>query len=574
MIHTRENSSVNPVFGTDRASTPTMQDAFAFLRRRKSLFVLVAFPILIGAVLLAFKLPAVYQSEAKVLIEQPSIPEDIVASTVNTYVDEQIQAVSQRVLAADNVAKLIDEFDLYPELRLEGINQSVIEQFRADTDLQNIAAEIFDARRGRMDGSTFAFIVGFRHTEPETAQNVTASLVQLYLDENVKSRTEISAETTRFLEQQAERIAIDISEMELRLSEFKAQYAGSLPERLPLNIQLLDRTERDMATMNDDIRQLAADRDVIQVALQGISPYATMVSDSGAPILGADERLGTLQLEYARLSSTYGPEHPDVVRVRGEIEAIIGSDATLSSDNIEVRLMTKRLERDQLRESYSNEHPDVVSIEREIATLESQLRNKVSTNQRARPAPNNPLYLQKQVELAGAEEKLRAAQRERTSLIERRDELEQNIALAPQVEKEWLELNRGYESTREEFDDINLRISEAQMSERLESQNKGQRFTLLETARLPNAPIEPNRSAIIFLGIVGAIAAGIGIAALVDGLDITVRSERDLELIIGANPLVAIPFVETASDRRIRILKQSALSGFLVLSIAAVVVLI
>lgn len=558
----------------ERQPAPTTQDAVAFLRRQKRLFLFIALPILCGAIILAFRLPAIYLSEAKVLIEQPSIPEDLVASSVNTYVDEQIEAVSQRVLAVDNVSKLIEEFDLYPEMRVAGVDQSVIERFRLETDLENIAAEIFDARRGRMDGSTFAFVVGFRHTSPEVAQRVTAKLVQLYLDENVKSRTETSAETTLFLQQQAERISANISRIEVKLADFKAQYSGALPDQLPVNVQLLDRTERDLTRIEDEIRQLTNERDILSFELQTLSPYATMVSESGAPVLGAQERLDALQLEYMRLSSTYGPEHPDVLRTKREIDAIQGSESLQSADEITLRLSALRAERAQLLDRYSSEHPDVQKIERSIATLEAQRESLVSdraSSAVATPVPNNPIYMQKQLQISGTNARLRAAQSERVLLINRRTDIERNIAIAPTVEKEWLELNRGYSSTREEFDEINMRISGAQMSERLESQNKGERFTLLESAILPSQPVEPNRFAIIFLGVVLALGAGIGVAAIVDGLNSTVRSSRDLELLFGAVPLAAIPFIETARDRRFRWLKQTSTFGFFVISIIAVV---
>ena len=58
----------------ERQPAPTTQDAVAFLRRQKRLFLFIALPILCGAIILAFRLPAIYLSEAKVLIEQPSIP--------------------------------------------------------------------------------------------------------------------------------------------------------------------------------------------------------------------------------------------------------------------------------------------------------------------------------------------------------------------------------------------------------------------------------------------------------------------------------------------------------------------
>lgn len=574
MEPTREFRAQGGGQGPELTASPTTKDAVAFLRRRKSLFLIVAFPILCAAIVLAFKLPAIYLSEAKVLIEQPAIPEDIVATTVNTYVDEQIEAVSQRVLANQNVSSLIEEFDLYPEMRTSGVDLTVVTRFREDTALQNIAAEIFDARRGRMDGSTFAFVVGYRYTDPIVAQLVANRLVQLYLTENVKSRTELSAETTSFLREQAERVAANISQIESKLSEFKANYAGALPERLPLNVQLLDRFERDIARIDNEIRQLTSDRDILRFELQSTSPYATMVSETGAPVVGAQERLETLRLEYARLSSTYGPEHPDVLRAKREIEAILGSEAFDSADDLALRLSALRAERAQMLERYSAQHPDVLKIDRTIALLEEQ-QAELGPGQTARPAgmpaPNNPLYVQKQLQLENIDDRLRALQMERRDVRSRLEEAERDIAIAPTVEKEWLTLNRGYSSLQEEYDQINRRISEAQMSETLESQNKGERFTILEAATLPTEPVEPNRSAIIFLGVVAALGVGIGLCAILDGVDSSVRSGRDLELILGTTPLAAIPFIETAGDKRVRQFKHISVMALIVISISAVV---
>ena len=561
--------------GQERISAPAAQDAAAFLRRRRNLFFYVAWPIVLGMVLFAYRLPSIYQSEAKVLIEQPSIPEDIVASTITSYVDERIQSVSQRVMAADNVSKLIEEFSLYPELVSEGVNQTAIEEFRLDTDLQNIAAEIFDARRGRMDGSTFAFVVGFRHTDPAIAQQVTSSLVQLYLDENVKSRTEISAETTRFLEQQAERISSEISRIEQNMADFKAQYAGALPERTQLNFQLLDRAERDLTEVENEIRLQTSERAMVLNELRGMSPYASFASSQGGQSFGAQDRLQSLRIEYMRLTSTYGLEHPDVIRTKREIDAIVGGTSSQSSDEVVVQLARLRVERDQLLDKYSAAHPDVLRIDRSIELLEVQL--SVITDSTAAsggnaPPPTNPEYVQKQLQIDGINSRLTAAQRDRSQLLSKRMDLETNISIAPRVEKEWLELDRGYGSLREEFEEIKMRISEATISQRLESENKGERFTLLERASLPNIPVEPNRFAMIFLGVILAIGGGIGMAALADGFDSTVRSGRDLEQVYGTTPLVAIPFIETSSDKRQRLFKQSAIAFLFVISIVVVAV--
>ena len=561
----------------DGKAAPTVQDAVAFLRRRRGLFFLVAIPIILGTILLAFKLPPIYRSDAKVLIERPAIPEDVVPSLITSYIDERIQEVTQRVMAADNLLAIIDEHNLYSEYRQAGREQDVVELFREDTFHESIAAEIYDPRRGRMDGSTYAFVVGFQNSDPVVAQKVTSTLVQLYLDENVRSRTEMSAETTSFLEAEAQRVATEMSEMEFNIAEYKGKYAEALPERLQLNVQALERTERELNQAEDDIRELTSQKNRLQFELESLSPYAIAYSESGAPVLTVEDRLAELQMEYLRLNSLYGAEHPDVVSTKREIDAIMGGRTLQTPLEVEQQLAVLRVERDQLLDRYSEEHPDVLKSRRSIAALEAQYTEMTANGYQSTQeigSPTNPAYVQKKLELDSVTANLNAAYQQRGQLRSRRDKTENNISIAPRIEKEWLELNRGYNIASQEYEQLQARIADAKMSERLESQNKGERFTLLDRAGLPRTPLEPNRPAIIFLGLVLAMGIGIGLAALVDGLDSTVRSESDLESLLSAGPLVSIPYVSTAKDIRAHWMRRASAMGALVVSIALVVILI
>ena len=137
-----------------------------------------------------------------------------------------------------------------------------------------------------------------------------------------------------------------------------------------------------------------------------------------------------------------------------------------------------------------------------------------------------------------------------------------------------MQLNRGYNSTRLEYEEIKRRSTGARLSERLEEQNKGERYTLLKRADLPATPTEPNRPAIIFLGVVLALGAGIGIAALADALDSTVRSEQDLRTIFALSPVGTIPYVTTAFDRRVNWTKRTVAAGAVIASVLIVAAIV
>jgi uncharacterized protein involved in exopolysaccharide biosynthesis len=550
----------------------TLKDALEFLRRRMWLCIGIGAVILMAAIILAFRLPPVYLSQATILIEQPAIPADIVPSTIRSYVDEQIQIVAQRVQTAESTTAMIEKFDLYPEERKSEPMEVMVERFIADTYLESLTAETTD-ERGRASATTFAFVVGFHYGTPEKSQQVAAELTQRFLDENLQSRTQRAATTTTFLQQEAERLASEISAMEVKLAAFKDEYGAALPEQLNFNRTLLTQTEEDLTATEELLRELRSQRQVHQTELMTLDPYATIYSETGEPIFSAEQRLAELRQLHLQYSSRYGPEHPDVVRTKREIDAIVrGGGVSDTMGNVAEQRMAMEMQRDSLLERYSPEHPDVVRLQRAIDALPKE--DQTSTQTAPQRAPNNPAYVQAQARLESVQEGIAAAERRRQALTERKDNLQRSVAIAPRVEQEWLLVNRGYNSAREEYEEIKRRITGARLSERLEEENKGERFTLLKRAGLPMIPVRPNRTAIVILGFVLAAGAGIGIAALVDAMDSSIRSSRDLLQSFSMKPVGVIPYIKTAHDRRVTWLKRSTAAGAAAISLIIVAALV
>jgi succinoglycan biosynthesis transport protein ExoP len=548
-----------------QSGTTTIKDALEFLRRRLWLSLSIAAAVIAGAVLLALRLPPVYQSEATILIEQPAIPENIVPTTINSYVEEQIQIVAQHIYTNDSVAALIEKHDLYPEERRQEPMETTVARFVAATKLESISAEVSD-ERGRSSNQTFAFIVGFKYSDPAVAQKVTADLAQGFLDENVRYRTERASTTTSFLELEAERLADEIAAMEVRIAEFKDEYGEALPEQLDSNMDTLRRTESELNSAEQELRDLQREEQIVRSELQTIDPYAPIISESGEVIYSSEQRLAELRQRYLQLRGRYGSEHPDVKRTKREIEAIAGAGAPIVSGDVAEQIAALKVERDSLLERYSPQHPDVVKLQQAIDTLEMEaIENVRGTSSPVQP--NNPTYLQAQARLRSLQSGIAATRERRQLLIDRRERLERNIDISPRIEQNWLQLSRGYSAAKEEYEEIKRRSTAAKLSQRLEAESKGERYTLLKRASLPASPVEPNRPAILFLGIVVAFGAGIGMAALVDAMDTTVRGPKDLQAAFGLKPIGAIPYVRTLHDRRVTWIRRSIAGSALAVSL-------
>jgi polysaccharide biosynthesis transport protein len=88
---------------------------------------------------------------------------------------------------------------------------------------------------------------------------------------------------------------------------------------------------------------------------------------------------------------------------------------------------------------------------------------------------------------------------------------------------------------------------EAELSQNLESERKGERYSLVEPPILPDDPVSPNRVAILMIGFVLAAAAAAAAAGILEMLDDSVRGASELSAIFPA-PLGSIPYLMLAEE--------------------------
>jgi uncharacterized protein involved in exopolysaccharide biosynthesis len=545
----------------------TFKDYQAILKRRAVLFLTITGALLTIGIAIAFGLPPVYQAEGLILVEQQEVPEHLVRSTVTGYADERLRIITQRVMTRDTLVGLMDKYGLYPDQRELSLDERVGEM-RADILVEPVQSDLLLREISRAE-TTIAFTVSFSYGDPVIARDLANELVQLYLNENRRVREELAAETSAFLARQAAELADVIAAKEAELAEFQRKHAGALPERSDLNLQLLDRTEREALDNERDIRTLREKVGLLESELSQLSPYATIVDEKGDPVLSPFDRLKVLQREYLRLTATYSPDHPDVLRTRREMDGLSAQTGqpAMPRSLLQFDLENRRKELAGLRERYSDDHPDVARAERAVANVQELIaQTPVSQPVRAPSLQaDNPVYLQKQSALEGARIELRAALERSRDLQAKLSDFETRLTRTPEVEREYRELSRGYEELVAEYGNIQAKQREAELALSLESQAMGERFTLLEPPLLPRLPASPNRIAVLFLSLVIAFVAGVAAVAFVESSDSRVRGARDVLELFEAPPLAYVPYIANTADlRSLAVRRRAVIFGVLV----------
>lgn len=528
--------------------TLSIGDYLAILKRRKWQLVIPAILTFIAATAAALLLPTRYASTATILIEQQEIPMDLVRSTITTYAEQRVQIINQRVMTTENLAPIIERYDLYPTLRDTLGMASAVERIRGDIEVTTISAG------GR--GETIAFTVSYEAESPTLAQGVTNDVVSLFLNENARDRRRATQEISRFLDQESRRLAEEVSTLEEKLARFKEQHGDAIPEMMQVNRQLFERTEDGLRQTDQDIQTLEVNQVYLQSELAKLSPYASTSPGSEGRVLSPRERLKELETERLRLSSRYSATHPDRVAVEREIEALRREIARSGGDDASGPPLGELA---KLSSRYSSEHPEVRALERQIGAS-----TRGSTAAAASGNPDNPLYIQLQSQIAANQLKLDALRQGRQELESRLLELQSRLAEGPKVEREYLLITRDYDAAVDKYNQVRSKHMEAVLAESLEKESKGERFTVIEPPLVPDQPSSPDRPKIFLLGFAAAGGAGLGTVAALESLDGRIHALRTISNAVGAPPLAVIPFLESPAYRRRRLVRRIALTLALV----------
>jgi len=541
----------------------SLRDHLGMLRRRRGLIATVFVLLFAVAAVIAVVLPPVYRSTATILIKEQEIPQEFVRSTVTSFADERIQVISQQVMTRSTLLDLVEKYGLYSKVRQSETSEEILDRMRRDIKLTPISAEVTDRRTGSPVKSTIAFSLSYDSESAGAAQKIANELTTLYLNENVKNRQQKAAETTSFLDEELSRVSQHISEVEQKLSLFKARNQGRLPELNLSNQVGSERANSDIQRLEREIVFLNERTMSLQTQLADTKPNLPVSSSSGGTLLDSDDRLKSLQLQLTTLIGTYSEDHPDVKRLRREI-AVLQAETGQDGDTTdrEAKRLELQAQLSVLRQKYADEHPDVAKTKRAIAALEALPPAEAKRGRK----PDNPVYTNLKSQIESTIAQVASMRTERDELRTKLALFDMRVSQTPEVEREYLELVRDMDSSRNRFRELRDKQMQAQVAEQLERGRKAERFTLIEPPIFPEKPYRPNRTLIVMLGLLLAVVGGVGAAALREALDQTVHSPRDVMRVIQAPVLAVLPVLPSPMlvRRRSRIRKLLLLAGVVV----------
>lgn len=462
----------------------TPQYILDLVLRRRWVILLPFCAILLFGIVFVVKTPRIFEAKTLILVEGQSVPQSFVQSIVTEETSERINTISQQILSRTNLERIVQEFSLFDGPEYEAMYM----EDKVTSIRNNIAVNVIHDRRRTTD----AFEIIFRGKDPEKVMRVVNGLAASFIDENLKVRESQAVGTSTFLESELETMRNRLEQVEENIKNYRKENMGELPEQLDTNLRILDRLQVDLSNRNQNIRD--AKIRLNELENQAVSRRSPVVIIGGNQnTQGNVSSLEDLVAELETLKSRYTPKHPDIIRLKKQIAEMESRQA--SHPGMESRGETPLISA-ALRSQLAEARREIQMNQNDIADLENQI-----------------------------------------AIYQRR------VENTPKREQELLGLRRDYQNIQASYDSLLNRKLEADIALNMERKQKGEQFRIVDPARLPRRPVEPNMQRIFLMVIAAGLGLGGGLAFLLDYMDNSFRKPEDIESYFKLPVLTTIPLL-------------------------------
>lgn len=455
----------------------------------------------VGWIIVAL-IPDVHQASARVYVDmQNSLRPLLEGLAVNSDVMSEVNMMERAIMSRPNLERLARETDMDIDAKDRVELDRLIEQLQASIKTQR-------------DGNNIIRI-SYENNDRDRALAVVTSLLNMFVEGSLGKARQDSSSAEEFLLQQISDYERRLNEAESRLADFKRKNVGLMPDaqadyygRLQQSLARLQETEGKLRVARN--RRAELERQV-----EGEEPVFGLVpADPKTNLLTTpqDRQIAQFEQQLAELRLKYTETYPGIVEIKRTIEALRAEkEAQLAKENAAGR------------KAYS-------------------------------PLDLNPVYQQMKIQLSRADVELAQLQAEYSDQAAIVAGLRQKVDVVPAIEAELKRLNRDYDVTKAQYDQLLRRLESARLSEAADERKGDVTFRIIDPPTVPALPVGPKRGLLVSGVLVLALLAGLCLAVALHFMNPVFYTGRELERRFGVPVLGMVRLARTdaeqAQDRR------------------------
>ena len=434
--------------------------------QRRWIGLAVAWIVAIAGVVAVMRLPDVYEASARIYVDTQSVLKPLMQGlAVQPNVDQQVMILSRTLISRPNVEKLIRMADMDLGTKTKADQDGMVDGLVKALKIESL-------------GRDNLYTLSYRDPKPEKAKRVVQSLASIFIESNLGAKRQDSVSAKKFIDEQIKVYEKKLEEAEDRLKDFKIR-----------NLTSSENLEKDYFTR--------------------LSELTAQLNRSRLELREAENSRDALKREIAGEEPIMLPE---------DTPAVATAAANMPIPEIDGRLDALKKNLDTLSQRYTDQHPDVIAVKRQVKELEEQKAEVLAARRKATASTagtkggsslqGNPVYQQLRVSLAETEATV-AQLRTRVAEYETRfAKLKDSAKLAPQMEAEYMQLNRDYGVHKRNYEQLVTRREQAEISGDMENVS-GADFRLIDPPRVSPQPVAPNRMLLLLAALVVAIGGGL-----------------------------------------------------------------
>jgi polysaccharide chain length determinant protein (PEP-CTERM system associated) len=511
------------------------EDVLPIFSKRKLVIIISFLFVFFGAGVYTVVTPEQFKSTTTILVIPQQVPVNYVQSTVTQGVESRLTTIREQVTSRTMLTKVMEELGLFAMQRKVMLQEAVVEMMKDRIEIVD-----FQEKKAlpTLPG-TMAFSISFIHEDPKLAMLTASRLASSFIDEDLKSRERQAVGTSKLFDSELKETKAKLDAQEEKVKRYKMQHLGELPQELQTNLNTLARLQDQYRMNADSIRVADQTKLFLQMQLS--------VSDKSAQsIVHADGR-----------------------------EEIDTSQS--SAQSLVTELTSRRNQLAELSGKFTERHPDVIRLRKEVEQLEKKLAGMPtslrSSNDDKTNVSSSKTYLpftgrekeefrRLKAQIVSTESEIVALKRDRDNIQRKIAAVQAKVDQAPRREQEMIGITHDYENLKKSYDDILKKKLEADISQELEVRQKGEQFQILDPANLPEKRFRPKRMNILAFALLLASALGFGGAIGLEAMDLSLRGVTDFKHFFDLPILACIPILENNEiDRRRKFRRKAALAG-------------
>lgn len=513
--------------------SPDVQDYVDIMRRYRAWILGPAFAGLVIATVVGFFWPDTYVSRAMLRITPQ--PTNIIPSEFGAQISQRLTDIENQTLSRTTLEGIIrsPELDLYKREQRVKPMEDIVTDMQRDIDVRIIGSPVIGGD-GRPTASAFA--ISFRYPDRVKAQRVVSALVSRFVESNERARSEETRSTIAVVDEILKQDKAKVDDLERQIAQFDAAHQGQLPDEFQSNLQMLSdqrleinqltgqlQAARDAKTgLESELKGELAQQELAQSRLYKTKETAGPRAADAAtgPLAGVLADIEKLDNEIAAGKTSMGENNP-------AMKAMAAQRAMLQQKK-------DALERDQEIRAAHAPAPNAVTAAVADPEVESALRSIDAKVDQIRTQIG--LKDQEMGRLTGAVDDAKS----KLQMYQAR------IDAGPAAGQEYARLKGERDLAQGQYEQDLKKKSVTDEVNTMERFQAGEKLVVLDSASLPEEPVEPKRPLYAAIGAAAGLLVGLMLAGAKEVQNTSLKNLKDVRAYTQMTVLSSVPLLENA----------------------------